>query len=100
MPEGNLAAKERKFIENEDSYCLKEIQRSIFLSQNYSVENDLIIQFKTVNFQSKKQIEEEVCTNVAKEVELAMCICNAMVRLHLFGIKSAAPTFPNAWSIS
>ena len=41
-----------------------------FQSWNYSIKkNELKKWFKTISSQSKEQIEEKVCTKVAKEVE-------------------------------
>ena len=67
MLEGNLAIK---------VYCKlgfllpRRNLKMNFQSWNYSIKkNELKKRFKTISSQSKEQIEEEVCTKVAKEVE-------------------------------
>ena len=56
--------------------------------------------YKITKKKKKNHWEYDVWQGGQEGVELAMSICNSMVRLHLFGIKSASPTFPNAWLIS
>ena len=56
--------------------------------------------YKITKKKKKNHWEYDVWQGGQEGVELAMSICNSMVWLHLFGIKSAPPTFPNAWLIS